>query len=230
MPKLKIACEGAETADIKALEPLQGDLKALSDSAYAKLRHEIETTGLAFPFRVWKNKKGKLKIIGGHQTQRVVLAMQKDGWEIPKVPVSFVHAENEAQAKRRVLQDISTYGQVDKQQLYQFISEADMGIDDLVDNFEIPDIDLESFKFEYFTESASTGEPEVERDSSTKAEDYQTYVNNNIKQIVLYVKAEDYEALLNRLNVSLVKFNLDDYTQLMMRLLDEIDRINPKGN
>lgn len=227
MPKVKIACEGAELANVVELEPLQGELKSLSEEAYAKLRKEIETTGLAFPFRVWKNK-GKLKIVGGHQTQRVLLKMQADGWEIPKVPVSFIHAKSEAEAKRRVLQDISTYGQVDKDKLYEFMGEFDMGIDDLVESFEIPDVDLESFKFEFFTEQASTGSP-TEKDVDTTAKQYDTYLQNNIKQVVMYVKAEDFEALINRLNMKLVKYNLDDYTQLLMRLMDEDDQSSSKN-
>lgn len=90
---------------VDALEPLQGGLKELSGKNYEKLRNSISEHGLIVPFFVWKEAD---KLIDGHQRHRVMI---NEGWLMP-VPVVYISAEDEQDAKRKLLVISSQYGRV----------------------------------------------------------------------------------------------------------------------
>lgn len=155
MKTIRVRCQGAESIDLDQLIELQGELKSLSEENYRKLRQEIVSTGYAFPIRCWK-KDGTYTIIGGHQTKRVLMKMRdEEGYLIPSLPVSLVEADSLHEAKRRVLQDVSQYGDVDKQGLYQFTVDAMINPVELSESFKIPDLDMPSFHKEFFDDDIS---------------------------------------------------------------------------
>lgn len=150
--KVLIACEGAGLIDIDDLHELQGDLKSLSEEDGQKLENEILTTGVAFPFRAWNDGK-KWWIIGGHQAKRILKRLRERGVEVPPVPYSVVHAKSKKEAMRRVLQDISQYGKIDRQGMYQFMHMADFSMAEIKTGFSLPDFNVPSFAAEYFDET-----------------------------------------------------------------------------
>jgi hypothetical protein len=100
----------AELADlphvpISALVPFQGELKELSEREYNKLKKSITENGLIVPFFVW-SETGKL--LDGHQRLRV---FAREGW-VMDVPVVYVSAVDELDAKRKLLVISSQYGKV----------------------------------------------------------------------------------------------------------------------
>ena len=140
--------------------PFQGELKSLMKEGYKKLKKEIIETGFAFPINVWKDKN-KFYILGGHQRLRTIEQMKIEGYSFPnKIPCVQIFAKDFKEAKRRVLQDVSQYGKVQEDGLYEFMHDADFSIDEVKDQFDIPDVDLPHFESNFFDEPSKPVEGE----------------------------------------------------------------------
>ena len=160
---IHIACTTADTLPLDELEPFQGELKSLSSVEFAKLRRAIVETGFAFPIYIWKSPENVCFILGGHQRVRVLKQLRDaEGFIIPPVPVVFVEAENIVQAKRRILQDASQFGTVERQGLYEFMSEAALSITELDDFFKLPEINTAQFGAEFFKDQLSLVEDPID--------------------------------------------------------------------
>jgi len=142
---IEVKCSGSGTINYTDLIELQGALKELPKENLEKLKNEIVTTGFAFPFHIWRSKK-QTYIIGGHQRLRAIRSLAEDGFTIPSLPVVEVFANDLAQAKRRVLQDVSQYGHIDKAGLIKFIESFDLSKYDLLESFDLPNIDIETLE------------------------------------------------------------------------------------
>jgi site-specific DNA-methyltransferase (adenine-specific) len=147
---ISISCEGSDTLPFARITPFQGDLKDLSEENYNKLKREILTNGFAEPISVWKNN-GHNYCLNGHQRLRVITQMvMKEGYACPPLPINWVEAKDEAAAKRIVLALTSQYGAMTDQGLYEFMSEAGINANELIDSFNFPEIDMDKFQAEYF--------------------------------------------------------------------------------
>lgn len=153
MKTIQLRCSGAGLLPIEQLKEFQGELKSLSEKAFNQLKNEILETGFAFPIHVWRNTAGVNFIIGGHQRHRVLLKLKEEGYAITEVPVVYIEADTVEEAKRRVLQDVAQYGQIEGQGLYQFLSDAAMPVEELLKDFKLPDINIDSFKIEFFDDN-----------------------------------------------------------------------------
>lgn len=145
-----IKCDTKLKIPFQKLEPFQGNLKSLSEESFKKLSKEILTTGFAFPLYVTKTPDKKWKIIGGHQRLRVITDLSRQGYKIPDLPCVEIPFESIPMAKRRILQDVSQYGDVESQGLYEFSIENKIMPDDILESFDIPEIDLEEWNNEFF--------------------------------------------------------------------------------
>jgi len=147
--KIEITCEleGLNLVDIYSLQEFQDDLKFLHRRKAAKLRKSIERYGITFPGYVWNSPYG-LKIIDSHQRVRVIKIMLQEGWELEGnlFPVVFIKADNEKEAKKKVLLAASMYGEMTDSGLCDFLSNAHIDVEEIIDEIDIPyvDIDLES--------------------------------------------------------------------------------------
>lgn len=159
MKTIRIACDVRDAVALDDLVPFQGALKSLAQEDYERLKKEILETGFAFPIHVWTSPEKVQNILGGHQRVFVLKKMREEGYLIPAVPVIRVLADNLKQAKRRVLQDISQYGRVEKKGLFDFMmGDAGLGPGELAADFRLPDINLIDFNAEFFLDSV-TGAP-----------------------------------------------------------------------
>ncbi len=104
-PTVAPELSGLDHVPVTSLEPFQGDLKELSQREYNKLKKSILENNLIVPFFVWL-ETGKL--LDGHQRQRVFV---KEGWDMD-VPVVYISAASEQDAKRKLLVISSQYGKV----------------------------------------------------------------------------------------------------------------------
>jgi len=157
---IQLACDTKDHLPLEDLEPFQGDLKSLSATEFAKLKGHILKTGFAFPIYVWKSPEGINYILGGHQRVRVLTSLKKEGYVIPSLPVVFIQAASVQDAKKRVLQDVAQFGQVENQGLYEFMTEAGISILDLQQDFKLPDLDMTAFGDEFFDLDLNPGEEE----------------------------------------------------------------------
>jgi hypothetical protein len=153
--KIEILCAGSREIPLENFKEFQGELKSLSVEDYEKLKNEIINTGMAFPIRVWTDENNVENIIGGHQTIRVLRQLKSEGYDIPLLPVSDIKAKNIYEAKRRVMQDASQYGQISRQGLYEFMIDSNLDMGDLASSFKLPDINIPSFGAEFFMDNVT---------------------------------------------------------------------------
>lgn len=159
---VKVACQGTESISIDSLEPFQGNLKDLSSENYEKLKKEILELGFSEPISVWKFE-GKSYVLGGHQRLRTLKAMRDEGYEIPQIPISLVEAADVKEAKKKILALTSQFGEITRDGLYEFALEAELSAREIEESFRFPEINIGSWKNEFFEDNTvppgPTGDP-----------------------------------------------------------------------
>lgn len=134
---IKIKCTGTEELPLDKIKEFQGALKKRTKAQKEKLLESLKTYGFSFPFFIWKNE-GINWCLDGHGRLEVLNSLlNKD--QLPTFPVVYVQAEDEAEAKKKLLQLNSQYGEIDTEGLQEFID----GIDIDMSEFEIPEIQKE---------------------------------------------------------------------------------------
>lgn len=139
--KVEIKCVGASQAPIESLTPFQGDLKTLSDENYEKLKNEILTMGFSEPISVWENE-GKLFLLNGHQRHTALTRMKEEGIEVPEVPINFIQALDENEAKQKILALTSQYGEMSEIGLRDFCNDIGFDFLELKERFVFPEINF----------------------------------------------------------------------------------------
>lgn len=165
---IRIACSSGIALPVDDLADLQGELKELSEVNFAKLSKEILATGFAFAPHAWKNPEdGKTYLVDGHQRVKTVKRLRDEqGFTVAPLPVVMVEASTIQEAKRRVLQATSQYGEMTPQGLYDFMILADIKLEDVKVSFDLPQVDLDKFS-SFF----STPEPApVQQNASSSSE------------------------------------------------------------
>lgn len=129
--------------DYHKLKPLQGNLKKLPDELYEKLKKSFEKKGMFVPFFVWRKSNEEYYILDGHgrekffQNEEVVFKSSQGGYR--DIPCIFIEAENEKDAKEKLLIINSSYQEFDD--FTDFINDVDK---DILDNIiNIPDINTD---------------------------------------------------------------------------------------
>tara|TARA_R100000808_G_scaffold12855_1_gene31746 strand:+ start:519 stop:1814 length:1296 start_codon:yes stop_codon:yes gene_type:complete len=158
---LEVTCDPSGKLDrvpLDQIEPFQGDLKSLSETEYGKLKQSMMEKGFVAPVFAWKNGGDKWKLLDGHQRVRI---LEREKWEIDDgIPVVEISADNEKDAKEKLLTIVSRYGRVDGQGLYEFV--ADSGID--LDTWtvpDLPDLDIDAWLDEFIRDPiAPQGDPD----------------------------------------------------------------------
>ena len=107
---IEIKCKGADTLPIDRILEFQGGLKELSKENEKKLRNSILKFGFIAPLFVWDDK-GEWRLLDGHQRLKTLLKMREEGYDIPLLPVDYIEADSEEDAKRKLLHISSQYGE-----------------------------------------------------------------------------------------------------------------------
>ena len=107
---IEIKCKGADTLPIDRILEFQNDLKTLSKDNEKKLRNSILKFGFIAPFFVWDDH-GEWRLLDGHQRLKTLLKMREEGYDIPMLPVDYIEADSEEDAKRKLLHITSQYGE-----------------------------------------------------------------------------------------------------------------------
>lgn len=175
---VKITCDTEKSLPLDEILEFQGGLKTLETKEFEKLKQSIIQHGLSFPSFVWQDGK-VVQCLDGHQRNRVLQKMREDGWQIPEIPVVYVHAENEEEAKTKILLLSSQYGKYTQESLYEFLNLSDLNWLKLQDILDLPQLDMDTFYKAYFDEAETTG-------NSFDTE----VVAPGIKQMIIQGKAE----------------------------------------
>lgn len=135
----KVTSEIKETLPLSYLSVLQGNLKALPDDRYKKLKASILKHGFVFPLFVWDDKENnKTWVIDGTQRYTALNRMKEEGYKIPQLPVVFIPAESVDDAKLKIMAAASQYGQFTDFGVSEFLKDLDLVDVDLKELVEIP--------------------------------------------------------------------------------------------
>lgn len=107
-----VKCKAHQTEPIDRLIEFQGNLKRLSEKNREKLIGSICERGFIAPVFVWDDN-GEWKLLDGHQRLKTLLWMRQHGWDIPMIPVDVIDADDEQDAKKKLLAITSQYGEFD---------------------------------------------------------------------------------------------------------------------
>lgn len=127
--KIVIKCKGHATLPIDQLLEFQGSLKRLTQKNREKLIGSICERGFIAPIFVWDDS-GDYRLLDGHQRLKTLLWMREHGWNIPMLPVDIIEADDEQDAKKKLLAITSQYGEFDLDGFIEFTS--DIEIDDTI--------------------------------------------------------------------------------------------------
>lgn len=171
---IQIKCQGSRMLPVGELKPFQGNLKTLTEANYLKLKGLIINQGFSFPIFVWCDKENNQSyIIDGHQRVRTLHKMVTEGFVIPEVPVAEVHAKSFKEAKKKLMSAASQFGDIDKQGLYEYISQNDFEFEFIEENFKLPEVDFKAFQEEYYKEEVA----EEDSSSEDKIDELRSEIN-----------------------------------------------------
>lgn len=131
--KIVINCTGTNYLNLDQLQAFQGKIKKLSNKNREKLAKSILKNGFIAPFFVWEKREEAFQtyhLLDGHQRLNTLNWMKNNGWEIPELPVVLIVAENEDDAKVKLLHITSQYGEFNLDELTDFIDSLNFDFED----------------------------------------------------------------------------------------------------
>lgn len=130
MKEIKVACKGAGVLDIAQIVDFQGNLKRRGIEDIEKLKTSILKYGFSFPFFIWVNN-GINYCFDGHGRLMALKELRKEGYSVPELPVVYVEAKDEAEAKQKLLRLNSQYGQMTLESVLDFAKGLDLIAEEL---------------------------------------------------------------------------------------------------
>ena len=155
--EIKITCDGTEYIDYRQLKPFQGNLKTITEENLQKLKNSIIKYGFTVPAFVWQSGEDKY-ILDAHSRKKALASLYSEGYDIPAIPVVYIQAQDEKEAKEKLLHITSQYGQFSRDGWYSFIEGMDFSFEDLrlADGEfyvnDLSDIDVDDFFNEPITD------------------------------------------------------------------------------
>ncbi len=134
MEKIKVTCKADESLPFQQIQDFQGELKARTQDDVDHLISSIENHGFSFPFFVWRQPDGTCSCLDGHGRIMALKQLEREGCEIPDLPVIYIDAADEAEARTKLIQINTVSGKF-----------TDSGFRDLVK--DIPNLDLSTYKY-----------------------------------------------------------------------------------
>ena len=157
---MKIKNRVIKTANVKwkAFKFIQQKgFKDLSNVAMEKLQESILKNNFVESFKVWLHD-GNLICLDGYHRCEVLKKLEKEGHEVPEeFTADFIECKDKKEAAKLVLIFSSRYAVIDNEGLYEFMTKQSLKVADIIDQVEIPDIDLKQFEEGYFKEEVHEG-------------------------------------------------------------------------
>ena len=197
-----INCTGSDTLELDELADFQGALKQRSAADINKIIKSIKKHGFSFPFFVWAHDDIN-HVLDGHGRLAALKKMQADGEEIPALPCVYVEAENEAEAKEKLLKLNSQYGHMTAESVADFLDGMEIELDDLA----LPDgvLDLSGIAAPEEETEGDDDAPDVDEDGEPDSKPGEMYeLGNSILLCGDSTNPEDVARILGGLKADLV--------------------------
>ena len=127
---MEVKCKTNDTLELSQLVEFQGNLKERTDADFEKIAKSIKKHGFAFPFFVWKHD-GINHVLDGHGRIGALKRMVAQGEHLPPLPVVYVNAKDEADAKELLLKLNSHYGKMTAESVRDFLGDLQIDFEDL---------------------------------------------------------------------------------------------------
>ena len=136
---MRIRCELKDTLTLDKLTEFQGALKKRTRKDISKLKESLLNEGLLMPFVVWRFGDSN-KLLDGHGRLAVLreLVEEKQLSSDTLLPVLYVDAENEDEAKKALLQISSQYGRIVRDGVAAFTATIPTYSAPSIDRFRAP--------------------------------------------------------------------------------------------
>ena len=128
--QILIACHGADSLPLDAIEEFQGNLKKRTKSDIEKIITSILAFGFSFPFFVW-NGDGHNHCLDGHGRIQALSELRRRGVDLPLFPVAYIDAKDEAEAKQKLLRLNSQYGKMTVDSVLEFTDGLEVNFEEL---------------------------------------------------------------------------------------------------
>ena len=201
---IKIKCESSNFLALNEITDFQGDLKERSAGDMEKIKKSIKKHGVAFPIFIWQTEENGETInycLDGHCRTRALREMAAAGEQIPPLPVDYIHAETEAEAKELLLKLNSQYGHMTADSVAAFLGDIKIDFDELA----LPDGVLDLGKLEPEETKDDDEAPAVDEDGEPDSQRGQLY---RLGRHFLYcgdsTSAEDMRALMGDVKADLI--------------------------
>ena len=175
--------------------------RQLSDDQYKHLKESISRFGLVDPIIINKNKDRKDIIIGGHQRVKVARTMGID--EVPCVEIDLTY-DKEKELNVRLNKNT-----------------GDWDFDILANLFEMEELKDYGFNDKDFwflgTDDLSNDE---DYSDNTVDEKLKRFLDAKVKQITIPYAAEEFDDVVKRLDGLMVKLEVENYSDLLIKVLD----------
>jgi hypothetical protein len=130
MKEILVTCKTKDAVIIDKIAEFQGNLKTRDEADIKKIKKSLVKYGITFPFFIWK--KGEvIYCLDGHGRRMALMELRADGYVLPPVPVVFVYAKDEGDARQRMLRLNSRYGMITRNSVFQFVGDIEIDFDDL---------------------------------------------------------------------------------------------------
>lgn len=127
---ITINCETKDSLAMEELTEFQGELKHREESDIKKIAASIIKHGFAFPFFVWSHDEIN-HVFDGHGRLLALKYLKSKGEEIPNLPVVYINAKNEAEAKEMLLKLNSHYGKMTTESVIEFLDGVEIDFDEI---------------------------------------------------------------------------------------------------
>ena len=184
---IEIKCTTQDHLNLAEMTELQGTLKERTDIDYDKIKLSIIKYGFSFPMFIWRDKKDKKNYLcDGHGRFATLCKMQKDGYEIPDLPVVYIECKDKKEAKQKLLRLNSQYGKMTRESVLEFASGLDLNFEELA----LPDTMID------FSDAEEAQDTEGDE---TNLGDSNFNYNNQFGVIVMCKSEQEQEKIYNRL-------------------------------
>ena len=133
--KINVTCDTGDFLELSELTKFQGNLKLRDENDIGKVKKSILKYGFSFPFFVWKNKCWNY-ILDGHGRELALKELENEGYEVPPLPVVYISADNEADAKEKLLRINSRFGDVTTSSFVNFSKDLNIDFNSIDIRFE----------------------------------------------------------------------------------------------